>query len=155
MGLNLGMGLGIAQDNVIGPFGPELVLNGTFDDGTTDWGTVGSTSLSVTSGIMRVASTVTTSNARCVNQAAIATVIGKDYTVSIDYVGGTSVGERILIGTIKNGNQYASQTDLSVNTYTFNFTATGTSLFITFGCTTAASGEYSEWDNVTAKEVLP
>ena len=72
------------------PFGEELIVNGNFLNGTTNW-TANSSTLSVTNNTLKVLSTGGFGNA----EQNITVVSGQTYLISADFIYGGSVEGRL------------------------------------------------------------
>jgi hypothetical protein len=127
------------------PLGPELVVNGTFDDGTTGWTAGNSAVLSVVSGALRVANGAIHGRA----YQAVPTAIGQAYQVSVGIVGGNGV-PLVRVGTTQGSNNYAQFTGTGG---TATFTALTTTAYITLMLTSEVVGRYADFDNVTLRPV--
>jgi hypothetical protein len=134
--------------------GDNLVTNGTFNTDTTGW-TAANSSLSVVSQALRVAYVGASPRAT----ATITTEIGKTYTISFDAVGSTSnIGYLVRVGIFSGSDaNYSSGNILAANTgtYTAQFVATATTTYITAYSVGAASGQYSDFDNISVREINP
>jgi hypothetical protein len=133
--------------------GPELVVNGDFSDGSTDWhGSNAATTLSVVSGSLRVTTDGSILNAG-VTQSVSGLTAGKTY----QYL--------FRIATISNPSTAVYPTPdcglSGVDGYfvsgekRFVFTATGTTFTVhtRFAASAEVSGDYFELDNISVREV--
>lgn len=125
------------------PFGPELVVNGTFDSGTTGWTPFNSAQLSVVSGALRI------TNAAAHGRAyqAVPTVIGQQYQVSAG-IGGGNGAPLVRVGTTQGANNYAQFTGTGG---TATFVATTTTTYVTLMLSSDIVGRYNDFDNVTMR----
>jgi hypothetical protein len=125
------------------PFGPELVVNGTFDSGTTGWTAANSATLTVTGGVLRVVNGTIYGRA----YQSVPTVAGQQYQVSIGIVGGDA-GRIARVGTTQGAATYANFVSTGG---TATFTATSATTFITLMVDSESAGKYAEFDNVSLK----
>jgi len=129
---------------------PELVSNGGFDNGTAGWAAGNSASLSIVSGTLRVTNTAALNGQA---SQSFTTVIGKVYRAYAEQIAGTSgvwylqVGNSALSGALGSTAPASSATSAS-----FSFVATATTTFVSVW-TSATSGQYSDFDNISVKEV--
>ena len=153
--------------NIVGTYeirgaviGNELIANGDFSNGTTNWqaaavsGAVGGASISNVSGKLRVTNDATGSNFGIGSQG-FSTVVGKSYRVTLER-GATSTGATAFwyVGNAPNGGGVfsilANQTGL-----TNVFIATATTSYINLGASVNTANAWAEWDNVSIKEITP
>ncbi|HLL29714.1 MAG TPA: hypothetical protein VK403_01835 [Allosphingosinicella sp.] len=127
------------------PMGPELVVNGTFDNGTTGWSAANSAALSVVDGALRV------TNGAIYGRAyqAIPVAIGQQYQVSVSIVGGNA-GRLSRVGSSQVQGNYAVFTGTGG---TATFTATSATCYIALMLDSEVVGRYADFDNVTLKAV--
>jgi hypothetical protein len=126
--------------------GSELVTNGTFASNTTGWTAVNSSTLSYSSGKLRI------TNGASLNGAAnttITTVVGKTYVVSGEYTAGTSATGQLRVGTTTMGAQLAAG-PFAAGIQTRTFVATGTTTHINF-INSSVNGQYGEIDNISVR----
>lgn len=125
------------------PFGPELVVNGTFDNGTTGWTPFNSAQLSVVSGALRI------TNAPAHGRAyqAVPTTVGQQYQVSAGIVGGNGA-PLVRIGTTQGANSYAQFTGTGG---TATFIASTTTTYISLMLSSDIAGRYADFDNVSLR----
>jgi hypothetical protein len=128
--------------------GVELVTNGTFTTDAASWSVQSGTVASV-GGRLRVTQVGTA--AAVFAEQDIATVIGKQYTFSVDMFSGNGVVQPYVnIGT---SNPYVlTLTYTSNGTYTGTFTAQATTTRILLRTTATVDGNYVEFDNVTCRD---
>jgi hypothetical protein len=124
----------------------ELVANGDFSAGTTGWTESGVTQ-SVTSGTLTITNTDAVAG---YTSQSFATVVGGYYALSVDALGGTS-GTSVRVGTAANFTSNLNGAPAGVTFYVFRATATTTHVTLRNG--TATAGLYTEWANVSIKEV--
>ena len=131
--------------------GAEKVTNGDFTIDTTVWTAFPGATLSVDSGHLRVTSNGGTDYGY---QQITGLIVGKRYKFSYDYIGdGGGAGARVVyVGTAlvagAGYQAYVDDVNPSVNTHTYYFTATSTTIYIHFG----NNGGYCDWDNVILVE---
>jgi hypothetical protein len=138
-------------------YGPELVTNGDFSNGTAGWSAlptsalVGGASISVASGVLRVTNNATNTDYGICSQS-FQTVAGKQYVVTLTRVAASSGTVHWHVGTAGNGNNVtsilANQTGSSAL-----FTATGATTFINLGAQHAVANAWAEWDNISVREI--
>jgi len=119
-------------------FGSELVTNGTFDDGTNNWG--GTATLSIDGGRLKLDGI-----AGQTADQTITAIVGKKYQVSYDLALGTATSGALII----TGGNYPTL-DASEGTNTFISTATSTSFKVRPRLGTNGTMFI---DNVSVKEV--
>jgi hypothetical protein len=129
------------------PSGSELITNGTFTTNTAGWTPTNSGTLSVVSARLRVTNATSFGSAT----QAITTVAGQTYLLSVDYTAGTAGGAIIKIGTSSPGGQIVDQSGIVAGTTTIQFTAVGTTTYITVQTNTNVNGAYADFDNVSVK----
>lgn len=125
------------------PFGPELVVNGTFADGTTGWTPFNSAQLSVVSGALRITNGASHGRA----YQAVPTTIGQQYQVSAGIVGGNGA-PLVRVGTTQGANTYAQFTGTGG---TATFVATTATTYITLMLSSDVVGRYADFDNVSLR----
>jgi hypothetical protein len=133
--------------------GAELVSNGTFDSTTTGWTAVAST-LSVVSNKLRV--TITSGYGYAYQ--IIPTVIGATYRVDFSYFRSTSQPSQwVQVGTSAATSTYGERVSDSAAEIFDNitFTALTTTTYITLRVNGTNVGEFSTFDNVSAKKLDP
>lgn len=128
--------------------GAELITNGGFDSGTSPWLPSGSTStLSVVSGRLRITCSGTGYGAANAN---FAVEVGKIYVVKAEGYPGTA------------STYFSAGTDLAYNAYLDNvsmpttgraITATRSTLSITLHTGSNVAGKYSDFDNISIREL--
>jgi len=128
----------------------ELVSNGTFTTDTAGWTAYGGATISVDTGRLKI---VTPGAASCGASTPITCVIGKTYSVSIEY---TYNNASSLFGiSISAGGQTLGRKALGTTsgTYKASFIATATTMYIVLYLSTGATaGQFSFFDNVSVKE---
>jgi len=131
---------------------PELVTNGDFSNGTTDWIASGST-LSVSGGQLTVADNGGYTKA----YQGISTIIGETYELSVDQVSVTGQHNIIGLGTaVPTGNTWGNMISFSKlsaelpHTQVYKFKAVGTTTYISIGSEGTNSAVF---DNVSLKKV--
>ena len=140
-GLSKSTGVAVGLGIVDPTFGPEIVTNGNFDDGTTGW-----TGLSVIDGVARTLDTT--------GYQVVSTEIGTEYRVSFTCdAKGVSPQLQIQNGNV-TGSPVIGEVNPSGNTgmkgYQTTFTALGVDsiIILSNGSNTAL------WDNISIKEIL-
>ena len=135
--------------------GDELVTNGTFDTDISGWTAANGGVLSVNNGAIRVTEDgVDGSTARAYQ--TITTEIGKVYLLSLDLVD-TSDNFEVYVNTNPNygGAIASSSTETDPQTLTLPFVATATTTYIIIGAGSPSTGIYSEYDNISVREINP
>lgn len=127
------------------PFGPELVVNGNFDSGTTGWTAVNGATLSVVDGALRITNGAPNGRA----YQAVPTVPGQEYQVSVTIGGGTS-GRLVRIGTTQGTASYLAFTGTGG---TGTFIATTATTYITLMLDNATVGKYGDFDAATLRAI--
>lgn len=128
------------------PFGPELVVNGTFTTDTTGWTPAYSAGLSVVANRLRI--TVASPSGGRAYQA-VPTVIGQEYQVSAEIIAGTAAG-LVRVGTTQGDGGLAA---FSGTGGTTTFVATTTTTYVTLMANNSTSGKYCDFDNVSLRAV--
>jgi hypothetical protein len=114
----------------------ELVTNVTFDNGTTGWTGLSGGVLSIDNGRLKIEETTDAADAYAVNSSVISTVVGKKYIITWQFIKGTNGRFATRFG--KSGNQSQDYKSNATGEYTddgyysFEFTATGTELNLSF-----------------------
>ena len=129
---------------------PNLISNGQFHSDTSGWGAGGGATLAVDNQRLKI--TNDASGNSYANQT-LTTVVGKTYTVSVDYTDDTGGNALIWVGTSFGGNQLGTKTFTATGTYTLNFTATSTTSYLRIGANEATNGTIYFFDNISVKEV--
>jgi hypothetical protein len=136
-------------------YGPELVTNGDFSNGTTGWSSPDyNSTLSIVNGQMKIVSTLSLGR---VSQA-ITTEVGKKYLISATTTNiDSSTGTQIKVSNAANldGATYSSEFNATTNplTITHRFIATATTTYI--GSSQGSSvGQSALLDNVSVVEDL-
>ena len=130
--------------------GSELITNGTFASNTTGWTSTASGTISNPSGQLGIV----TNNNNQLNWAyqTITCVVGKTYTLSADFVSGLS-NRYIYVSTAygAGGNVQGSLGNAAVivGTNQITFTATATTIYVSFGSYVA--GTVNIYDNVSVR----
>ena len=131
-------------------FGPELVVNGDFSNGTTGWVTNGATIISAVAGRMVITANGTAYPNALQNISGL--IVGKSYRI-------TAVGKRdncvanIFAGVVAGVQIYGSNTvDAPIS---INFVASAVSMQCNFGIysTTELAGNTASFDSFSIKEV--
>jgi len=131
--------------------GSELVTNGTFDTDTSGWSTQGGATLSVVSNALRVTNTGTDNPVA--NQTITGLTVGETYVISAEIKTISAGVSRVDLDTSVDGNGNVIATTATPKSGTLTFTATTASITIQLYSLTssAQSGEYAEFDNVTLR----
>ena len=140
------------------PFGSELVTNGTFDSGTTGWSVGNSngsnTTLASTSSQLVVTSSTADGNGHWAQQS-FATVVGKAYVVSAEYVGQSNTSVRLFrvggVSITTSTGVIASSVNPAVGTFSLTFVATATTTYVAAGHGHSSSPATSTWDNISVR----
>ena len=129
------------------PFGEELVVNGSFSNGTTNW-TANSSTLSVTNNSLKVLSTAGFGNA----EQNITVVAGQTYLISANFIYGGSVEGRL---NAYDGSatpiEVGSSSDTTLSFY-ITISSGQTNLRLRLVNQSATTGVYNNWDNVSVKQ---
>ena len=132
-------------------YGPELVTNGDFSNGTTGWTAQNSGSLSVVSGAMRISN-----GADAVGYAyqSITTEVGKTYQLTVRVITGSSATASVYVGTSIGGGQLGGIGSISsTRNYSTTFKATTTTTYINPLNLQAVNGRYTDFDNISVREL--
>ena len=132
--------------------GPELVENGTFENGTNGWISDNSAVISSVGGNLRVTHGGT-SNPYA--RQSISTVIGRTYSYSVTVrTTSSSAPTSIRAGTAKGGGQnFISSSLTGARTVTAYFVATSSSTVISLLYLTSTPGDFADFDDVSVKEM--
>ena len=129
--------------------GTNLIANGDFSTSSTAaFTTVGGGTAAVVSGLLRLTDT---SGSFCYASAPFATVIGKQYFVSVDIVNSSNTANAnyIRIGHSHNGTQnHNVNYGTSYGTKEIYITATATTTYLTL-ISGNGSNETGHWDNIS------
>ena len=128
--------------------GIEVVTNGHFKDGTIGWTALNLATLSVVSGRLRVTNGASYGKA----EQLLTTVSGVTYKLQVSGFNGTT-NSQVRVGTTSAGVDLLSSTNINGD-FTFSFTATSTTSYISLTNSNNGVGEYSEFDNVSVREIL-
>ena len=136
-------------------YGPELVTNGDFSNGTTGWvGARAIETLSVVSSRLRVTS-INTSTCGA-SYSLIGLIVGKTYSITITGFKGNTTGQvQLLFASVSTLMGGVNCGVLSAASLTFNSTlqATATTMYIGGIMYGHAGGEYFELDNISVREL--
>ncbi len=146
--------------------GSELVVNGDFEDGTTDWqnpiyGGNNSATLSIDNGALKVEKNANLDwRSSFVNQTPLTFTSGKTYKITYSLKDGNTSGADVYVRT--NFDRSASTVDIKTLTndwvdYTDYYVADSSADDISFGVLAwqnAGSGQYYFIDNVSVQEIL-
>ena len=126
--------------------GSELVTNGDFSNGTTEWSS-GNSTLSVVDGKLKVLATGAFSYAR----QNITVVSGKVYKITANFFYNSLVGNiEAYDGTTNIISEQLSEDGV----ITLYVTPSSTSLRLTLLNRNGSSGDFNYWDNVSVKEII-
>ena len=140
-------------DNVSVKRVANLVENGAFNNETTGWTGLSGATLSIDNGRLKIEETTNAVDAYAVNSSVIPTLVGKRYVITWQFIKGTNTGFAVRFGN--SGNQtydYKSNTNNEYTDdgyYSFEFTATGTRLNLSFIVNEANSHGFV--DNVSVR----
>lgn len=128
---------------------PELVDNGNFEDGTTDWSTTDAT-IAVVDGQLEVTSTASVGK----SEQSVTTVPGKAYVVSAKVTAGTVPGRLELFSTpnILSSGSVGETVNSGSKIVSRSFVATSTTTNVQLKCQSNTLGT-AYFDNVTLKEI--
>lgn len=129
--------------------GPELVTNGDFSNGTTGWSAINATQ-AVAGGQLTVTNV---GAAYGYSFQSFATVVGKPYRISLDYILGTATFAYINIGTTQAAVDITQVTMSATGTASFVFVATATTVFVAL-VNNNNNNATASWDNVSVREVI-
>ena len=119
------------------------VVNGDFPTDTSGW-TPSNATLSIDTARLKVLNDFATFGYAVQD---ISVTSGNTYTILVDVTFGNSAA-RILLGSTTGASDLGSHTNLGTNTYSYDVTATSSTISVSLGADTAAIGEYSFFDNV-------
>ena len=142
-----------------GDFGKNIVTNGDFTDGTTGWTGVSGATLSVENGKLKITESTGAADGYAVNGTAITTVVGVTYKIEWTFTEGTNTSFQVRFGNSGDqsqeyqSNSAAGGTFNDGGTYSFQFTATGTQLNLSFIVNQAST--YGYVSNVSVVAVAP
>jgi hypothetical protein len=133
-------------------YGPELVTNGSYSDGTTGWNT-SNTSIAVNNGVATVS--VSANGTAHINQA-LSTEVGKTYIASIKFIEDSLTGNLFLYAgtSAGNGNVGGLNMGSTVGSYELVFVATTTTTYISVSSSgSAVANDYFRVDSVSVREM--
>lgn len=134
--------------------GPELVTNGTFDTGTSGWTPLNSI-LSFDAGTLRI--TEDGVNAPGEARQAVATVVGKSYIFTYQFIHTGSSNGRVFLGSVVSGGSSLGATatlTTSVASGSFVFVADSVSTLLRLQASTTAGGsDFANYDNISVREL--
>ena len=135
----------------------EMITNGDFSNGTTDWTTIGGGALSVVNGKLRVTSS---SSYRYAYQL-MTTRVGGVYSVTVEATKGTSPNYDSFVGTgtgagnlvyLGAGGGSDSQGDTTTQSGIFTATTTTSYLMLRSRNESSVADAFTDFDNVSVKE---
>jgi len=130
---------------------PELVQNGTFDSDVSGWASGKDAILSSESSKLRVTNDIID---YAYGYGVAETEIGKTYQLSVDRYNGTAGSSGVRAGVSAPTNAtYYEITDSTEETNITTFVAIETLVYITLYSWSAGDTAYSEYDNVSLKEI--
>ena len=129
----------------------ELVTNGDFSNGTTDWENTRGSTITALNNVLTVSSGDTLFAAAA--RQVITTEIGKKYKweFTINEANNTRVGIRNGTSNFGSGTAIIDIIDLGVGSYTYTFEAIGTSVSILLG--TKNLNNQEKYSNLSVKEI--
>lgn len=128
----------------------EMVTNGDFSGGLTGWTTFNAGNVSIVGDAIRI--TPNDGTTRYAYQT-LTTVPARWYEISVDYLGGTSPGASIRVGTAAGSSNLLNSGSLSgIGTKRYFFKAASTTSLIHV-VNAGASGTTADFDNVSVKEI--
>lgn len=140
-------------DPALATYGPELITNGGFSDGTTGWSGNANSTLSVVSGALRVTAVA---NGIAYASQGITTVPGRGYFITMNYVTDAVTGNAFLYARTSAGSGDIANYNIgsTLGAHSLYFVATGTTTFISVSSSSSAlAGEYLDFDNISVREV--
>jgi len=131
--------------------GLELVTNGDYSNGTTNWDATRNATLTASNNVLTVASDSSTFGGAA--RQVVTVVVGKKYKweFTINEANDTRVGIRNGTADFGSGASILDINDLGVGTHTYTFKATATSVSIILGTMTLSGQE--KYSNVSLKEI--
>lgn len=131
----------------------ELVANGDFSSGNTAGWSSTTAALSVVSGKLRL-----TANGNGVPFAtyAVPTKAGEAHLFSVDFTGGTAASGYVQVGSTPGGSDlYIASQGAGTGSMRCQFTAAGSTSYITVVSTNAAAGTYCDWNKASVRLCAP
>lgn len=139
-----------------GTQGSDLVTNGNFNSGTTNW-TIGAGSHSSGYGAYSLNTTGAT-DFDAYSYQAITTVVGQSYNVTADITNGTADGQvRVTSSTALSADNLIAHSGIQTGAASvdFSFVATGTTTYIMLTGWGTTSNQYVGFDNIVVKQNNP
>jgi hypothetical protein len=127
--------------------GVEEIINGKFNNGTSNWSNDSGAILSVVNGFLEVKNGTGTYADQETNLVA-----GRQYKVSLDYVKGTGGSAEIRLGNARNDSSYFLAALNSDGYYEFIFKAESSTVFISVGYGIGSQGQTQFFDNISIRE---
>lgn len=128
--------------------GPELVVNGDFDDPvTTGWAVTGG-SLSVVAGKLRL----TSSASPAWTSYSFASVPGRTYRIAGNWAGSAGTW-RLIVGTGTGSSNLYAPSAIGSGGADAHVVATATTTFISIRTLSITVGDYVEIDDITARHI--
>lgn len=139
-----------AQQKVLDAFvrGSELVTNGTFDTDVSGWTGNAPVTLSFNAGAMQVTGDGTSYEALVYQ--SFATVVGKTYELSVEFISSSSGTRLVRVGSSAGGAEALNRTGNNIGVNKSFFKATQATTFVTFGTVQANNFVV---DNVSVREI--
>lgn len=132
-------------------YGPELVTNGTFDNGVTGWTNLGSGALSVVAGKLRITSAGSNNGTK---QAVFGMEAGATYRLQATMQ--PSESNRARGALYNNGGWSYFYFETVGGAVDFEFVASGTAIEVGFEAASssawASNGQYADFDNVSVRK---
>jgi hypothetical protein len=138
-----------ADEMIVGGDFTNLVTNGTFDTDTSGWAAGGGATLAVDSNRLKITNDA---SGNSYASQTLTTVVGRTYTVFVEYTDDTGSNALIWAGTSFGGNQLGSTSFTATGNYTLTFTATSTTSYLRIGANEPTNGTIYFFDNVSVIE---
>ena len=133
-------------------YGDELVTNGNFDTDVSGWTVNANGSLSLSSNRLRI----TNVSGRGGAYTSFATEVGKVYSISLDVPDSDNPPSAFWVfsGTAPNTSGNFSVFNEPAGSHEYSFVASSTTTYLTLYVSNNSVASYTEFDNVSVKEVL-
>jgi hypothetical protein len=134
--------------------GPELITNGTFDTNTSGWTVLNSATFVASGGVATLTNDATGTHPGGAYQA-IATVPGRTYVASCDFIKGTAANGFLAASTTVGALDLGFATLTASGKLLFQFVASGATTYINVYPSNVAASITGSYDNISCRQAVP